>query len=361
MKAAAGLALALGLTLFLALTFYEGAGDVARAFAAVGFGLFWLALLRLAQTALSGFAWEALLPAPRPSSWVFIKIRLVRESINNLLPVAQVGGDVIGARLLTKFGAPAGLSAASVIVDVLAMTSTQVVFTFIGLVLLLRSGAQPDLPLGVLFGALIMTPALAGFWLAPRVLAMGWLDRLAASVEKRTGWAAVAGLPALREGLAILLSRPTALAATLALHMAIWFVGVLETWLALWMIGEPRSFAIAVTIESMSHVVRALGVFIPGAWGVQEGGYIALCAAFGVSSPSAIALSLVKRMPEYLCGAPGLWLWRRMEKSGGQPAEDGADAGLSRARDWRGDENPANGTDDEPANLRERRDAFLTP
>jgi hypothetical protein len=46
---------------------------------------------------------------------------------------------------------------------------------------------------------------------------------------------------------------------------------------------------------------------------VQEGGFIALCAAFGIGSPIAIALSLVKRIPDFLCGAPGLWLWRRME------------------------------------------------
>ena len=67
--------------------------------------------------------------------------------------------------------------------------------------------------------------------------------------------------------------------------MFIWFVGVLETWLALWMLGEHPSIAVAVSIESLGHAVKAAGVLIPGAWGVQEGGYIALCAAFGIGSP----------------------------------------------------------------------------
>src|SRR5271165_6598547 len=108
MKTTAGLALILGLTLFAGLTLYEGAGDVARAFASVGFGVLWIALIRLAQTALSGFPWEALVPRPRPGLWIFCKLRWVRESINTLLPVAQVGGDVFGARLLRKQDVPGG-------------------------------------------------------------------------------------------------------------------------------------------------------------------------------------------------------------------------------------------------------------
>jgi len=66
MKAAAGLALLLGLTLFAALTLYEGAGDVARAFTSIGFGALWIVLIRMAQTFLSSFAWRALIARPRP-------------------------------------------------------------------------------------------------------------------------------------------------------------------------------------------------------------------------------------------------------------------------------------------------------
>jgi putative membrane protein len=316
MKTAAGLALLLGLTLFAALTLYEGAGDVAHAFASVGFGALFVALIRLAQTLLSGFAWRALLARPRPAPWVFCQLRWVRESINTLLPVAQVGGDLLGARLLRNRGVAGGVAAASVIVDLLAQTVTQVVFTVIGVILLFHSGAQGDLSLAVGFGLLIMAPALAGFWLAPRLLSMGWLDRLAENVENRTGWASLGGLPALRAGLDGILQRRSALVAALCLHMGIWFVGVLEIWLGLSLLGDPRSFATAVTIESLGHAVRAAGFLIPGAWGVQEGGFIALCAAFGIGSPTAIALSLVKRIPDFVCGAPGLWIWRRMEGTG---------------------------------------------
>ena len=96
------------------------------------------------------------------------------------------------------------------------------------------------------------------------------------------------GLPALRAGLDVILrNRAGARAAPWLIHMAIWFVGALEIWLRPAICsGDPRSFATAVTIESLGHAVKAAGFLIPGAWGVQEGGFIALCAAFGIGSPT---------------------------------------------------------------------------
>ena len=52
---------------------------------------------------------------------------------------------------------------------------------------------------------------------------------------------------------------------------------------------------------------------IPGAIGVQEGGFIALCGVFGIPAPTAIALSLIKRLPEIVLGIPGLLLWQGLE------------------------------------------------
>ena len=57
-------------------------------------------------------------------------LRFVREGINVLLPVASVGGDVVGGRLLTFWGVSGALAAASILVDMLFQVGTQVADMF---------------------------------------------------------------------------------------------------------------------------------------------------------------------------------------------------------------------------------------
>ena len=64
-------------------------------------------------------------------------LRWIRESIDSLLPVAQVGGMFIAARLLAQRSVSAPVAGASVIADITIETLTQAVFTLIGLALLL--------------------------------------------------------------------------------------------------------------------------------------------------------------------------------------------------------------------------------
>jgi hypothetical protein len=47
--------------------------------------------------------------------------------------------------------------------------------------------------------------------------------------------------------------------------------------------------------------------------GIQEGGFIALGALFGISPEGALALSIVKRVPDLAIGLPGLAVWYWLE------------------------------------------------
>ena len=98
-----------------------------------------------------------------------------------------------------------------------------------------------------------------------------------------------------------------------ALHFAIWFFGVFEVWFALRFMGHEVSYATALVLESLGQAVRGAAFVVPGGIGVQEGGFVALCAVFGIPAPSAIALSLAKRFPEIVLGLPGLGVWQGLE------------------------------------------------
>jgi uncharacterized membrane protein YbhN (UPF0104 family) len=77
--------------------------------------------------------------------------------------------------------------------------------------------------------------------------------------------------------------------------------------------GYSLDFGDAVIIESLMHAVRGASFAIPGALGAQEGGLIVLCAIFGVPPEAALALSLVKRIPDVVIGVPALLAWQAME------------------------------------------------
>ena len=96
------LGLAIGVALLVGVLIEHDGRQIVAAVVAVGWGLIALCLIHPVQTALAGLAWRALLPqAARPGWLDFALLRWIRESVNGLLPVAQLGGNVVGARLMT--------------------------------------------------------------------------------------------------------------------------------------------------------------------------------------------------------------------------------------------------------------------
>lgn len=308
------LAAAAGLALIVALIAWQGFGAVAGAFASAGAGAGIVVLLRIVQVAGAGLAWRVLLPASAlVSLTTCVVLRWVRESINTLLPVAQVGGDLIGARLLKRPTIDGGLAGASILVDLLTQTATQVVFSLAGLAVLIAHGRGDGLVHVVGGGLALMSVATVGFFAAQRFGGFHLIERGLMKLAETPAWSKLASVKNLHDSLQVLHDDNGRMAASFLVHLVIWFVGVLEIYVALDYMGYPVGLGPALVIESLGHAARAAGFLIPGALGVQEGGFIALCALYGIPAPAAIALSLVKRVPEIVLGLPGLVYWHRLE------------------------------------------------
>ena len=95
-------------------------------------------------------------------------LRFLREGGNVLLPFAQIGGDLVGARVLTFYGVAGALSAASVIADVLVQATTQFLFACLGLLVLVALGADDTLARLAALGLAIAALMLGGFFMAQR-------------------------------------------------------------------------------------------------------------------------------------------------------------------------------------------------
>src|SRR5262245_34360311 len=162
--------LALGIALLTALLAHQGIGDVARALAAGGAGLLVVALFHVIPMFADAMGWRRLLaPAERPRVSTMVFARWVGESVNSLLPVLQIGGNVAKARVIVRRGVPGTLAAATVVVDVTLVMFTQLAFTAVGIVLLLtRLGGRRMVPAATA-GLVLTALGLAGFYVAQRL------------------------------------------------------------------------------------------------------------------------------------------------------------------------------------------------
>lgn len=326
-----------GLLLAIGLVASQGFGEVAAALASVGWAAALAVIgLRVVQMAGAGVAWHVLLPdsvrrsGARISAWTCVGLRWIRESINTLLPVAQVGGDLVGARLLSFHGVEGGLAGASILVDLLTQTATQFVFSLVGLGLIASIGGNDTLVASVAAGLGLMALAVVAFFFAQRWGGFQMIERGLLKLAENPNWKALAGVANLHDHIVAMHDDGPRMAKAFLIHLVIWFVGALEIWIALRAMGHPVGVGDAIAIESLGHAVRAAGFLVPGALGVQEGGFIALCAVYGIPGHVAIALSLVKRLPEVVMGLPGLAWWHHLERAAAK-AGSGAPDGEARA------------------------------
>ena len=322
----------IGLSLAVWLVATNDLSAVAAAFGRIGFvGFAGVTLVRALVVLACGFAWARILDglSPAPASACLI-LRFVREGINVLLPVASVGGDVLGARLLTFWGVTGTLAAASVLADMLFQVGTLALFAGLGAGLLsqVEGPAAAELAHWTLRTLAVAGLAVAAFFafqrtgivrvVEDRVAALG--RRFVRETEARpeppqriqgaldTVWAA---------------PRRGRLVQSFALHALAWLLGAAEIAVVLTCIGvESISLSDILVIEALSQAIKAAAFLVPSGLGVQEGGLVLVCGLFGIDAGTAIALSLARRVPDVVLGLPALLVWQNLEarRTGVRPA-----------------------------------------
>jgi glycosyltransferase 2 family protein len=303
--------IAAGIAAMAALVVHFGAGAVAAALVAIGLpGFAAVTLIHTALIAAMGLAWHALLPGTTP--WIAIWGRFVRDAGSEVLPLSQVGGYVLGTRAIALGGVPATQGAASTIVDITLEFVSQLAYIALGLAWLLHLEAKAVSPGLVVAGLLGASLLAAGFIVVQR-RGVRYIDRIARILGE--GWAerTAAGATALHQALDAIYRRRSAIWLSFFIHLGCWLLGASEVWVALWFAGRPLPFGSAMVIESLVYAIRTTAFFVPNSVGVQEGAYILLGSAFGLSPEMALALSFIKRARDLAIGLPTIALWQAIE------------------------------------------------
>jgi len=305
-----------GLALLIALVAWEGWQDVLHAFARAGWPLLLLVPLRIATLALDAWAWRILLlplaPARAPGLAFLLWVASVREAVNRLLPVAGVGGEVVGLRLArTRIPDTAGV-AASLVVEVLLTIAVLYLFGGAGVVLMAHIAAGMDEVWTIAASLLLSLPLPLLAW---------WLLRHGSAFQRIEHWAArllgprAAALDgaALDAALAQLGGRHGRLLRALLWQLLGYVAGSVETWYALCLLGHPVDAATAVAIEALTQAARHAGFLVPAGLGVQEAATVLFGHLAGVGGDVALSLALAKRMREVVLGVPALLSWHWFE------------------------------------------------
>ncbi len=301
------LGLTAGIGLFALLVAGHDGARILDLLDGMGWGLAAVVAVRAAILVLCGRGWAELLSSFEPPSLrVFVTLRWLREAINVLLPVAQIGGDLMGARLLTFWKVPGGMAGASILVDVLLRATAQLLFVLLGVAVLLPRASATAPAAWAEMALPAMGLGLAGFYLAQRHGLFRLVERLLDWVGTRWPQVALGGQLHLDDGLTAIYRCRGAVWRAFCWHFAAWLLGVAEIWIGLLCLGQPPSLIAALVLESLGQAVRSASFPVPGALGVQEGGFVVVGAIFGLGPEAALALSLLKRVPDLVLGLPGL-------------------------------------------------------
>ena len=316
MKIASYIGGLLGLALLVALVVRADFFAMLQTLASGGWQLLWLIPYRLLFFFLYAAGWRTLLrpcdPERRASLSYLLWVTTVREAVDRLLPVASVGGSVVGVRLLRWRGLAAAPVGASVIVEIMLTLIVSYLFTAVGLYLLIELNATGQEYRRLVLAFLLSLPIPVATLLLLRYGSV--FERLQRFLHPLVGDSAMSGGAAsLDRELRVSFGRGGSLFIAGALQFAALICGSFEIWFALRLFGHPVGADSAVVLESLTQAARHLAFIVPAGLGVQEAGLVLFGHALGIGGELALAVSMAKRIREVLWGLASLLSWQWLE------------------------------------------------
>jgi glycosyltransferase 2 family protein len=307
-----GLGLAAGLALF---AWYVSRADWHSVGEALG-RLGWVALLALLPYAavyvVDCLGWRLCLPPKLgiPFSALF-RIRWAGESVNLVVPSAYVGGEAVKVYLLRKKGISGQVGTSAAVVSKTAQSIGQLLCILLATAALFKLGSRGPAVHGAILTILIAGVALlvALFWVQRRGL-FASLVKVASALRLKLGfiekrWSKIIEVD---EAISSFYRqhRPRFCAA-IGVYFGGWLLDTLEIYVVSRLLGMPIEWTQALVVEAFISVVKLLGLWVPGSFGVQESGIMLLGRLAGLPDTLSVAYPILRRGRELIFALVG-WL-----------------------------------------------------
>jgi glycosyltransferase 2 family protein len=301
----------LGLAAATLLIVWSGYQEVLIALGQAGWGIVWTSLFHLVPMILCVIGWQALIPGKNRPSWLFfLYVLWYRASVNNLLPVARIGGEVLAVRIMIKRGVRKSLAIASIVVEITLSIIAQFFFVLIGVGLFLMKVSDNDVTAQLLLGLLLTAVFIGLLLLVQRVGFFGILHKLFVMMFREKWKNFAVDTTRLDRTVFTMYRRQRRALFCGVMQFLSWVACSGEIWLALYFLGHPLPILECVMIEALIQATWGAAFMVPGAIGVQEAGFLLFGHLLGLTPEVAGALAIIRRCRDLLLYVPGLLSWQ---------------------------------------------------
>ncbi|WP_109479408.1 lysylphosphatidylglycerol synthase domain-containing protein [Paraburkholderia sp. C35] len=258
--------------------------------------------------------WQTLIRgANRPALVSMLKLVWIRESVNCMLPVARIGGELVSFQLLRQWGLRSSTAAASLVVDLQLTIISQFMFTMVAVGFLATHGESAlGHVIGILsWGTALLVPIPILFALVQHARPFELASRALARITNGKLGALIEPSVTTDQAIKVIWRRSGVIFRYLFLWQPLQCIGTaLELWIALRFLQFTTNFPIVLTIEVLIQAVSSAAFVVPGALGVQESAVVIIGGWFGIEPATSLALAGARRIRDLSIYLPGLLAWQ---------------------------------------------------
>jgi len=292
----------------------SGYAQVLQALAQAGWGIVWTSLYHLVPMLFCVIGWQGLMPGKkRPSLGYFFYLLWLRTSINNLMPVARIGGEVVAVRLMTKDGIRKTDATAATVVELTVSVIAVFLFSLIGVGMFALHINNRNVVLQLILGLVLSLPVIAMLLFIQRAGFFGLLLKIFNLMFHDVGEKLAGHTARLDRAVQTMYRRQHRVLICGLWQFISWVSGTGEIWLALYFLGSPLSLAKCFMIEALIQASSSAAFVVPAALGVQEAGFFLFGVILGLTPQIAVALAVMRRCRDLIIFVPGLIAWQIQE------------------------------------------------
>ncbi len=309
------IALLVGAACSAALVVYHNFSSVVVAAHRIGWGFVLILMIQVSEIALNGLGWRALFRSERPGfTGTLLVFRWIRESIDYLLPVGRLGGEMAAVPLLVARQRDVNTSVASIVADKTLEVLGLFLFSLAGIFILFERVGDNRIEHWAIRALVVLFILLVSFLGAQRWGLLRVVDKM---VNKNSGTGNGmygSNLTSIHEIVWTMYGDSPRLMLSAFLHTIAWVPGALQIWVGLHFMGLGVGLTGAFIIESLTMIICAVAFIMPAALGAQEAAYMTIgWWLFGIPPAAGLAMSLIMRMKDVIFGVPGLLVWQGFE------------------------------------------------